>query len=117
MKRLQQGVDALGQPIIGSVQQSDTIYTVFFSAANAPQYITPPAGANFCLFAASGGNDYFAQFGVTSGLSVPAANNLTGTGNAPELNPLLRELGGTSSIGLVTNQASGNVIVTMAFYS
>jgi hypothetical protein len=106
-----QGRDSFDQVVVASVQQSDTIYAIVM-AANTAQYITPPAGANFVLFAASGGNDFYMLLNVTSGLSVPAANNTAGT--SPELNPLIRELKGATSIGLVTTAACN---ITMAFYS
>lgn len=111
MLRIAQGIDGLGNPLAASVQQSDTIYAAVMTA-NTPQYITVPAGANFALFAASGGNDFYMLMNVTSGLAVPSASNTAGT--APELNPLLRELKGAATIGLVT---TANCVITMAFYA
>jgi hypothetical protein len=111
MLRLTQGIDGHNQLIVAGMQQADTIYNVTL-VANVAQYIVPPAGANFVLFQASGGNDFYALFGVASGLAVPAANITDGT--APELNPLLRQLKGTGHIGLIAVVACN---VTLAFYS
>lgn len=110
MLRIQQGVDNLGFPVIAGVQQSDTIYA-YVMTANTAQYVTPPTGANFVLFSASGGNDFYMKLGVSSGLSVPGSNITDGS--APELNPLVRQLGGASAFGLIT---TANCVITLAFY-
>ncbi|MGO9416483.1 MAG: hypothetical protein ACLP51_15265 [Syntrophobacteraceae bacterium] len=72
MLRIQQVIDALGQAVPGSFQQSDTIYTNVMVASTA-QYVTAPTGANIVVIGVSGGVDLYLLMGVSSGLSVPSA--------------------------------------------
>ena len=115
MLRLTQGIDGLGQMIVAGMQQADTIYVNVF-ASSAAQYVAVPAGANFCLFAASGNTDFYMLLNVTSGLAVPAATatEAAGANTIPELNPLLRQLNGATHIGLIPAAAC---VITLAFYS
>ncbi|MGO8945438.1 MAG: hypothetical protein ACLQJ7_17425 [Syntrophobacteraceae bacterium] len=113
MVRLTQGIDGYGQAILAGIQQSDSVIAVVL-AYNTAQYIAPPAGANFVLFGVIGNGDFWMQLNVTSGLSLPAS---TGTcGENPEANPLLRQLNGATSIGLIT-PISGGCALSLAFYS
>ena len=88
MLRIQQAIDALGQAVPGSFQQSDTIYTNVMVASTA-QYVTAPAGANIVVIGVSAGADLYLLMGVTSGLSIPAATatETAGAESIPELLP------------------------------
>lgn len=111
MIRIQQGLDNFNNPLIGGMQQSDTIYAIVL-AANTPQYLNVPAGATLVLFSVTGGSDFWMKLGATAGLAVPSASITDGT--APELNPLVRQIGRTATIGLVSAAAC---TVMMAFYN
>jgi hypothetical protein len=111
VKRIQQGIDGLGQPLFQSAQQSDSILN-YVMVANTAQYVTVPTGANFVLFAATGGSDFWMQLGVTSGLSIPSANQTSGSN--PQLNPVLVALQGATSIGLISG---GSPTICMSFFS
>ncbi len=122
MVRLQQGVDAMGNMIISAIPQSDTIYTSVM-VANTAQYITPPAGANFVLFQATTGLDFWALLYPTttsSGLTIPATvTELADAYTIPELNPLIRALSGpgymsAKTIGII---ALSTPTICMAFYA
>jgi hypothetical protein len=115
MVRLTQGIDDRGNMIVAALPQSDTIYVNVFAGSTA-QYVTPPAGANFCLFSASQDVDFYMLLNVTSGLTVPAATatESAGAGTIPELNPLIRQITGATKIGLVPAAACN---ITLAFYS
>jgi hypothetical protein len=87
--------------------------------ASTAQYVTPPAGANFCLFAASGGNDFWMMLyptTVSSGLAIPAATATEAAAayTIPELNPLIRQITGMKTIGLISGATP---LITLAFYA
>ncbi|MGA3113476.1 MAG: hypothetical protein ABSF90_03480 [Syntrophobacteraceae bacterium] len=118
MIRLQQGIDAMGNMIVAAMQQSDTIYVNVFASSTA-QYVTVPSGANFVLFEASANTDFYMLLNATSNgttIAVPTvtATEAAGAGTIPELNPLVRQLNGATSIGLIPG---GPCVITLAFYS
>lgn len=121
MLRLQQVIDALGQPVPGSFQQSDTIYTNVMVASTA-QYVTVPSGANLVVIGVSGGADLYLLMGVTTGLAVPSATATESAGalTNPELlpgaagGPFVRQIKGVSSFGIIS---TGTPVVTLSFYS
>ncbi len=111
MLRLSQGIDGLGQPLFQSAQQSDTILN-YVMVANTAQYVTVPAGANFVQFMATGNADFWMQLGVTSGLTVPSANQTSGSN--PQLRPGLVALNGATSIGLIS---TATPTICMSFFA
>jgi hypothetical protein len=109
MIRLQQGIDAMGNMIVAAMQQSDTIYVNVFASSTA-QYV---------LFEASANTDFYMLLNATSNgttIAVPTvtATEAAGAGTIPELNPLVRQLNGATSIGLIPG---GPCVITLAFYS
>jgi hypothetical protein len=119
MIKLQQAFDAMGNPVIAGIPQSDTIYPVAL-LANQAQYITPPSWAGFVLFGmpVAGGLDLWVLLfptPVLSGLVIPGATTTEnpGTYQIPELNPLLRAIGNMKTIGLIS---PGAPTLTLAFY-
>ncbi len=115
MIRLTQGIDDRGNMVVAALPQADTVYVNVFAGSTA-QYVTVPAGANFVLFAASGSVDFYMLMGVTNGLTVPnaTATEAAAAGTIPELNPLIRQINGSTSIGLIPAAAC---VITLAFYS
>lgn len=109
MKRLMQGVDQNGWPIVAGIPQSDAINAMVFTAAGAKNQ-NVPAGANFVLISASQNVDVFVKLGGDA--AVPAAD--VTDGSAAEANPLIRNVQGVSSIGVAVSAAC---IVTLAYYA
>jgi hypothetical protein len=117
MQRLTQVIDGQQNFVPLGFNQSDTIYEILL-AATVPQYIAPPAGCSCVLIGFNGTQEIWMQLGVSSGLAVPAANNLTGTGNTPEClppgaGPYLRQLRGATSIGLISTPGC---VVSLSFF-
>lgn len=81
-------------------------FTAFLVAGVAAPY-TPPTGANFVVFGAT--SNFFALPNGTA--TVPAADDLTGA--SPELNPIIWNLDGVTSISLISSAAA---TVTMSWY-
>ena len=73
MKRMAQGIDAYGNPLLQIAQQSDTINN-YVLAANVAQYATVPTGANFVKIGRTLGADLFVLLGATTGLTIPSGN-------------------------------------------
>ena len=109
MKRLTQGVDQNGWPIVSGIPQSDTINAYVFSAAGTASD-TVPTGANFVLVAASQNVDVFVKIGAAA--AVPSSNVTNGT--ASEANPMIRQLAGAGSVGIAVAAAC---IVTLSYFS
>lgn len=76
-------------------------------AANTNEDHTVPATAKYVIFSADG--DFYAKPGGTA--AVPAADVTNGTGS--ELNPVIWDLTGVSTIGLI---AEATRKVTLTFY-
>ncbi len=75
--------------------------------ANTAETHTVPAGAKFVIFGSDG--DFYAKPNGTA--AVPANDVTDGTGS--ELNPVIWDLNGVTSIGLVAAAAR---VVTLSFY-
>ncbi len=76
-------------------------------AANTAESHTVPAGAKFVIFGSDG--DFYAR--PNGAASVPGSDVTDGSGS--ELNPVIWDLTGVTSIGLV---ASAVRVVTLTFY-
>ncbi len=76
-------------------------------AANAAETHTVPAGAAFVIFSSDG--DFYAR--PNTAAAVPGAD--VTDGSASELNPVIWDLAGVTSISLVAAAAR---IVTLSFY-
>ncbi len=76
-------------------------------APNAAETHTVPAGAKFVIFGSDG--DFYAKPNASA--AVPGTD-LT-DGSASELNPVIWDLNGVTSIGLVAGAAR---VVTLSFY-
>ena len=77
-------------------------------AANAAESHTVPAGAKFVIFGSDG--DFYARPNGTA--AVPGGDVTDGSGS--ELNPVIWDLKGVTSIGLI---ASAVRVVTLTFYA
>jgi len=113
------GTSQFGWPV-GSLPPSDTINSMVFSGASAITQAIP-ANAGFVLVSASQNVDIMVIFGGIPGGAVAntvattfanAANSASG--NASELNPLLRQLSGATTISVAANAAC---TVTLAYYN
>ena len=95
-----------GAPVVGISypQWTDAIVLV----ANTAQTYTFPAEANYILFSASIGVDFYVNYTTTA--TVPGAS--TTTGLASELNPTLRNIAGLTSISIISATA-GKVTVSL----
>jgi len=85
---------------------SDTIYSGHLSAG-VEQTVTVPANTDFCIFAATG--DIFVNYDTTAAIPTSTISEAGG-----ELNPLIRYVGETTIIHIISN---GGVLVTLQFYS
>jgi len=85
---------------------SDTIYSGQL-AAGVEQTVTVPANADFCIFAATG--DIYVNYDVTAAVPTSTISEAGG-----ELNPLIRYVGETTIIHIISNNG---VLVTLQFYS
>lgn len=77
-------------------------------AADTPEVYTVPAGATFLLFSATA--NFYARRNAAA--AVPTTEITDGTGS--ELNPVVRVVGGSGTIGLVSGEAT---IITISAYS
>lgn len=84
---------------------SDTIYSGLL-AAGVEQTVTVPTGAEFVIFTAT--NDYYVNYDTTA--AVPAGSISLAGG---ELNPILRYIGETSVIHIISPYAA---YITLGFY-
>jgi hypothetical protein len=103
--------DACSEPMMGAIQQSDTILPVVL-AAGVHQTVAIPSGARSVLFACSGGNDFYMLFSNSSSTSI-AVPTVTSSSSGPELNPLMRSCRGWTYVSLIS---AAICVITMSFY-
>ncbi len=106
MKSLVIVKDAMGHMVEGINYSSHIDYRVL--AANVAESHVVPARAKYVLFSADA--DFYAKLGGAA--TVPAADILDGSG--PMMNPTLRSLDGSTTIGLISPTVC---LVQMEFYS
>ena len=117
------GTSQFGWPV-GSLPPPDYINFANL-AANTPYTQPIPANASFVLISATQNIDIFVLFGgqpggpiaantnATANFGSAAANVINGTALG-ELNPLLRQIGGATTISITAN---ATCLVTLSYYN
>ena len=85
---------------------SDSIYSGQL-AASTEQTVTVPSGAEFVIFTAT--NDYYVNYDTTAAVPTGTISQAGG-----ELNPILRYIGETSVIHIISPYTT---YITLGFYS
>ena len=106
MKGLISILDANGYPLVG-FNSSDCVDTRVL-AATVAEVITVPTGAKKVLFSSTA--DFYVKFGAAA--AIPVADITDGSGS--ELNPKLRSIEGSATIGIISPTSC---VVTIAFYA
>lgn len=106
MKPLISNVDANGNVLEGFGYSNYVDARVL--SGTVAEVITVPSGAKKVLFSATG--NFYAKFGAAA--AIPATDITDGS--APSLNPVLRNIDGAATIGIIS---PADCVVTLDFFA